>query len=947
MKATQFAKLCAEVVETERTYINGLSTMMKVYYTPLVHEAACACFTAEHERILFGNFPQILELNKEFLDALEKSSVDALGTNFLKFIPFMKMYSVYCAGFDGATELLEKLLVEDKFLDFQLFAQKCLAKTDGTTLSSYLILPIQRIPRYKMLLHELVKSSDKNSLSNLQQALEEVKTVASMINEQIRARQNQTEIYALTQLFVGDDPQFLKPGRALLRRTDLVKQCRGGPKTFHFILFSDCLVYASSLLGKYKLHRKIPIDQSFRVLAHPEKGPNVAEIQSSQKSFVVEFPNPTDMKDWLEDILDCMRDFHKENKIAGTMHTQVKEPAALLKNKNSSQSCGLCQSEFSVFNRAVHCRLCGNLFCRDCTKTKVPLTRVKRGLAQEGEANESLKLKRICSQCAKARQAEKSEKRKRLVAQIAKSNAVVYEAFEAIGVSSLEQQVSTGSIEPMCPVRSSSFVTKKRGAETPTIFDRVDLAHRRLDDLQKQGGMGSKIKKALKFEGKPSKQVPKQSPSPDLAELQTELEDVVARESISQQEEQPHLVFQPRLSDRLSSDESKCRSPSPSPSPEQARSPEVRFHVDGGTPTTGGLSFTLNSASSTATTPRLRQSFTLRPPSRPPPAAPKTNSSCTKNPDDNSLQDAVPLTSSLASSAMLASLSGSLVPSAAGFTFSKPPPLTSSFSSPSLFSPKTAAGLTVTRRSPRRSPLAKSTSPQVSYSTLSTVHSSMSNSSLSPPSPSFSRTLRPSDHIAPPSAVETSPSDDQGSFSEQALAALPTLPRYYLSQHATLIDEPVTPPASDIVWELYDFDDEDSEIRPQATVANPLSPSVSVTPIRSPSTLRSPTKPGQGVNIHRSPKKNNQTPQQNGTNGTTPRTPPLSPFTSTITSSPNVFSKKPHTLPSPMTFTKTDPAPGFLVPPTPPSLEPPSFIPDSPMKAIPAYLLTRTSKPSL
>lgn len=76
------------------------------------------------------------------------------------------------------------------------------------------------------------------------------------------------------------------------------------------------------------------------------------------------------------------------------------------------------------------------------------------------EANESLKLKRICSQCAKTRQAEKAEKRKRLVAQLAKTNAVVYEAFEAFGVPSIEPQATTGAIEPMCPVRSSSFVTK-------------------------------------------------------------------------------------------------------------------------------------------------------------------------------------------------------------------------------------------------------------------------------------------------------------------------------------------------------------------------------------------------------------------------------------------------------------------------------------------------------
>ena len=59
------------------------------------------------------------------------------------------------------------------------------ARCRGNGLESFLILPVQRIPRYKMLFAEVVKlsSNDHADFEDLQNALQQASAVATQINE--------------------------------------------------------------------------------------------------------------------------------------------------------------------------------------------------------------------------------------------------------------------------------------------------------------------------------------------------------------------------------------------------------------------------------------------------------------------------------------------------------------------------------------------------------------------------------------------------------------------------------------------------------------------------------------------------------------------------------------------------------------------------------------------
>jgi len=63
--------------------------------------------------------------------------------------------------------------------------KSCSSKLSGIDLSSLLITPVQRIPRYELLLKELINCTWEThpDYTNLEKALQTIKGVASTINE--------------------------------------------------------------------------------------------------------------------------------------------------------------------------------------------------------------------------------------------------------------------------------------------------------------------------------------------------------------------------------------------------------------------------------------------------------------------------------------------------------------------------------------------------------------------------------------------------------------------------------------------------------------------------------------------------------------------------------------------------------------------------------------------
>ncbi|XP_066507140.1 rho guanine nucleotide exchange factor TIAM1 isoform X1 [Hoplias malabaricus] len=196
--ADKLRKVISELVDTERTYVKDLNCLIERYLTPLQKEN----FLSQDELdVLFGNLPEMVEFQVEFLKTLEdgtrlvsdldklervdqfKKVLFSLGGSFLYYADRFKIYSAFCASHTKVPKVLTKAKTDPEFKAF--LAERNPRQQHSSTLESYLIKPIQRVLKYPLLLRELYCLTDPDSEEHyhLNVAIKAMNKVASHINE--------------------------------------------------------------------------------------------------------------------------------------------------------------------------------------------------------------------------------------------------------------------------------------------------------------------------------------------------------------------------------------------------------------------------------------------------------------------------------------------------------------------------------------------------------------------------------------------------------------------------------------------------------------------------------------------------------------------------------------------------------------------------------------------
>ena len=145
-----------------------------------------------------------------------------------------KMYSQYAQGFEGVNTLVADMTQRSSAL--RQFLEECSKdpRVGGQTLPSFLIMPIQRVPRYSMLLSETLKRTTEDHADHgpLERALALIKEAATFNNEMIRARENREKIQEVEARWSGLRGTMVRPGRWFVREGTLIKACRRADKPF-------------------------------------------------------------------------------------------------------------------------------------------------------------------------------------------------------------------------------------------------------------------------------------------------------------------------------------------------------------------------------------------------------------------------------------------------------------------------------------------------------------------------------------------------------------------------------------------------------------------------------------------------------------------------------------------------------------------------------------------
>lgn len=192
-----------EILATEETYVESLQGVVDIYIKPAQEKHI---FSPDEMRIMFSKIESVLSLHSqvflpEFRSAMRQPD-PPIGQVFQSYTAFMKMYSMYVNDFDQSNLEVEKqqTLGKTKKKIKQYFDNaKLHPKHNQLNLQGYLLLPVQRIPRYKLLLQDLLKFTDEahSDYIHLKFALQEISKLADEINERKRDKESHDKVLSI------------------------------------------------------------------------------------------------------------------------------------------------------------------------------------------------------------------------------------------------------------------------------------------------------------------------------------------------------------------------------------------------------------------------------------------------------------------------------------------------------------------------------------------------------------------------------------------------------------------------------------------------------------------------------------------------------------------------------------------------------------------------------
>ncbi|KAK9768293.1 hypothetical protein K7432_001204 [Basidiobolus ranarum] len=196
-----------EIIATEETYVASLENLIEIYLFPAETNKV---MSPKKSKAIFSNVESILLFHRDhLLPALKlclKEENQCIGQVFAKHNPYIKMYSVYINNFDYALSELQALIAKHpKRASTYLKSALQHPNHNQLNLQGYLLLPVQRIPRYKMLLQDLLTNTlpDHPDIQDLRLALEEITTRAQEINERKREHERKHRVISIQAKIKG------------------------------------------------------------------------------------------------------------------------------------------------------------------------------------------------------------------------------------------------------------------------------------------------------------------------------------------------------------------------------------------------------------------------------------------------------------------------------------------------------------------------------------------------------------------------------------------------------------------------------------------------------------------------------------------------------------------------------------------------------------------------
>lgn len=247
-----------ELYDTEKSYVESLQILVNKYMRPLKSPDSAGTVEGTLVDEIFYMIPEILSHHESFLDVLQQrlacwDTRQKVGDIFVESFtkqPVIDTYTAFINNWKSAKEAI-KMATHAK-PSFAKFLEHTSREHKGKlALDALLIMPVQRIPRYELLIKELIKHTQHDHPDHqlLVLAQKEVHELALKINrmerEAFQHEQMQQRVRDVEQLIEGV-MDLVQPDRTFIRYDFVtIPGGLGTKKDRCLFLFSDLLLITS------------------------------------------------------------------------------------------------------------------------------------------------------------------------------------------------------------------------------------------------------------------------------------------------------------------------------------------------------------------------------------------------------------------------------------------------------------------------------------------------------------------------------------------------------------------------------------------------------------------------------------------------------------------------------------------------------------------------------
>ncbi|XP_047364925.1 FYVE, RhoGEF and PH domain-containing protein 1-like [Vespa velutina] len=392
-KRKKARRVAEELLATEKKYVNILHLIDQVFQFRVDQEnRAHPMFPPETVQHMFSNIKSIYKFHNDFLlPQLEErmqcwDSNPRIGDIMKNFAPFLKMYTEYVKNFDYAMNLINTL--QSKVARFAAIINDIqkLDECAKLSLPHHMLSPIQRLPRYELLLKDYLKNlTEENSdYEDTKRALELVSTAANHTNEAMKKIDKFKKLLEI-QESIYDATDLVSATRELIKEGRIVKiSARSGDhQDRHLFLFSDLLLLCSLRLipgPPYRLRAKFLVEDLQVVEGDNLETANTFYIRDENKSVELYTHSAAEKASWLDALFQTMQEIMRRKASLKTGNAKT----SLVKADDVTR-CMVCEVIFSVMKRKHNCRACGIVVCSKCSNQKLLF-----------EDNKNMRVCRLC-----------------------------------------------------------------------------------------------------------------------------------------------------------------------------------------------------------------------------------------------------------------------------------------------------------------------------------------------------------------------------------------------------------------------------------------------------------------------------------------------------------------------------------------------------------------------